>query len=65
MWLESIFNARATYCGGVIRRSVRDVERYASRESLIAAVKAKGFHLVETGDQFVIICNDGQITLIC
>ena len=64
-WLEQVFNARAAQCGGVVRRNVHDVDRYSSEHQLIEAVKARGFHLVQTGDQFVVICNGGDLRLIC
>jgi hypothetical protein len=34
-------------------------------DEFVAAVKRKGFHLFETGDQYVIVCNDGDIRLVC
>jgi len=40
------------------------VEQYASMDELIAEVKKRGFHLVETGDQVLIICNGGNIKII-
>ena len=56
-WIEQIFEAHAVLNGGVVRRSVSDVEHYASRAALLAAVRQRAFHLIETGDQFVIVCN--------
>ncbi|MFP4044002.1 MAG: hypothetical protein ACLFTP_05470 [Rhodosalinus sp.] len=49
----------------MLRRSVRDVEREIGREALVAEVRARGFHLIECGGQFIIICNSGHIRVIC
>ena len=64
-WADQLFSAKAVTKGGVVRRAVRDVEREMGREALIAAVQARGFHLVECGGQFIIICNKGHVRLIC
>jgi hypothetical protein len=64
-WIEQIFDAHAAQNGGVVRRSVADVQYYASRAQLLAAVRLRGFHLIETGDQFIIICNQGVLRIHC
>jgi hypothetical protein len=64
-WGRRIFNAKTVQRGGVLRRSVRDVEREIGREALVAEVKARGFHLIECGGQFIIICNPGHMRVIC
>lgn len=64
-WLAAVFAAGAVARGGIVRRAVRDVEREVGRPALEAAVRARGFHLVECGGQFVVICNPGRLTLIC
>ena len=43
--------------GGVIRRKVRDVERYVGREAFLDEMKRRGFPVVENAGQFVIFCN--------
>ncbi|WP_371038132.1 MULTISPECIES: hypothetical protein [unclassified Rhodosalinus] len=64
-WGRRIFHAKAAARGGVLRRSVRDVEREIGREALIEEVRARGFHLIECGGQFIIICNAGDMRVIC
>ncbi|WP_373355830.1 N-(5'-phosphoribosyl)anthranilate isomerase [Pseudoroseicyclus sp. CXY001] len=63
-WLEQLFSAKAVERGGVVRRSVLDVEREIGRERLKAAVLARGFHLVECGGQFIVICNQGHMRVL-
>ena len=64
-WCDAIFTAKAIGKGGVIRRAVRDVEREIGRAAFEREIRGRGFHLVEVGGQFIVICNAGQIKLIC
>ena len=65
LWLNEVFSAKAVRNGGVVRRSVRDVEREVGRGFFVAEVRTRGFHLIECGGQFVVICNPGQIQILC
>lgn len=56
-WLNSVFAAKAAQRGGIVRRSVRDVEALVHREVFLAEVRRRGFTAVENGGQFVIFCN--------
>jgi hypothetical protein len=49
----------------VIRRNKSDVDRKIGRDRLELEVRKRGFHLVEAGNQFLIICDRGDIRLIC
>ena len=65
LWIQQIFDSSSARTGGIVRRSVADVERLASRRELIAAVLARGFHLIRVGNQYVIICtNSGDVEII-
>jgi hypothetical protein len=64
-WLAQIFDAQEVKNGGVVRRSVEDVKKYASHDELIKAVKAQEFHLIQTGNQYVVLCHKGDIRIFC
>ena len=64
-WGAAMFGAKAALRGGIVRRAVRDVEHEIGREAFILEVRRRGFHLVECGSQFVVICNDGQMKVHC
>lgn len=64
-WIDQIFEAQQADAGGIVRRSRRDVERLASFEMLLTEVKRRGFHLIETGDQFVVFCHEGAMKIHC
>ncbi|MDP4033604.1 MAG: hypothetical protein Q8P60_12265 [Pseudorhodobacter sp.] len=64
-WCDSIFGAQAAQKGGIVRRAVRDVEREIGRDALQQEVLRRRFHLLECNGQFIIICNPGQMRVIC
>ncbi|MEM6758109.1 MAG: N-(5'-phosphoribosyl)anthranilate isomerase [Pseudomonadota bacterium] len=60
-WLDHMFSAKAVERGGVVRRAVPWVEHEIGRARFIAEVEKRGFHLLECGHQFVVICARGPI----
>lgn len=64
-WIAQIFTAQQVLKGGIVRRSVADVHKYASLDLLVDEVKRRGFHMVQTGHQYVILCHPGEFKLIC
>lgn len=65
MWLDQFFSSRAALTGGVVRRMARDVHRMVGRAPLTREVQTRGFPMVRIGEQHVILCNRGDLTLIC
>ena len=65
IWFDQLFSAKAVSNGGVIRRSKADVDRKIGRDRLELEVRKRGFHLIEAGSQFLIVCDLGDIRLIC
>jgi len=64
-WINQIFGAKAALSGGVVRRSVSWTEREIGRGRFEREVRARGFHMIECGGQFVVICNGGGLKVIC
>lgn len=64
-WLEQVFEAEIVGRGGIVRRRKRDVQKYASRTELLEVAKRNGFHLIETGNQYIVICNPGELRIWC
>ena len=56
-WFAHLFSSAAARDGAVIRRQVRDVERYVGREAFLAEMRRRGFPVLENAGQFIIICN--------
>jgi hypothetical protein len=65
LWLAQIFAAKSAHRGGIVRRSVSDVERKVGRARFVNEVRKRGFHLLECDDQFLIICSDCRLKVIC
>lgn len=64
-WVDQIFEAKQTDKAGILRRSVEDVNKHASHEALLLECKARGFHLISAGEQYVIICNNDCMCIYC
>lgn len=56
-WLLHLFSSQAAREGSVIRRQVRDVERYVGRAAFLEEMMRRGFPVVENAGQFIVFCN--------
>ncbi|MGB3314951.1 MAG: N-(5'-phosphoribosyl)anthranilate isomerase [Albidovulum sp.] len=65
LWIETLFSAKAVGRGGIVRRNVTWVENEIGRDRFIAEVRRRGFHLVECGPQFIVICHKQGLRVIC
>jgi len=50
-WMRHLFSAKAAKDGGVVRRSVRDMERF------LAEMQRRGFTVAENAGQVIVFCN--------
>ena len=60
-WVEQFFQASSASNGDVIRRAKSDVEQYSSLQEVVDEAEKHGFHVVETGDQIVVLCHQGTL----
>jgi hypothetical protein len=56
-FFAELFGSRAARDGEVIRRKVRDVERFVGRDAFLDEMRRRGYPVVENAGQFVIFCN--------
>lgn len=56
-WLDHIFSSKSAMQGGVVRRKVRDVERFVGRPLFRDELRRRGYRAVENSGNFVIFCN--------
>jgi hypothetical protein len=63
-FINAIFKAASAKNGGIVRRSKASVLKCASYTQLKSAVKKRGFHLLRSGGQYIVICNKGACRLI-
>jgi len=62
-WIAQIFSAKAAQ-GGVVRRSIAWVDREVGRERFVAEVRARGFHLLASRSQFIVVCNRDPVNIL-
>ena len=60
-FFAEFLSSRAALKGEVIRRKVRDVERFVGRRPFLDEMKRRGFPVVENAGQFVVFCNSEPI----
>ena len=63
-WINQIFRSKIAKRGGVARRKVSSIDRYASRDSVTAACRRRGYNIVEHGDQWLISRDKANVRLI-
>lgn len=63
-WIAEVFAAKAVGNGGVIRRNRHWVAREIGLDRFVHEVRTRGFHLIETGDQLIVVCHQGAIRLV-
>lgn len=60
-WMRALFSSKAVRDGAVIRRKLRDIDRYVGREAFLEELERRGYHAVENAGQLVIFCNQEPI----
>jgi hypothetical protein len=60
-WLRALFSSQAAHNGKVVRRKLRDIERYAGWERFTAELARRGYRAVENDGQVVIFCNRAPV----
>ncbi len=63
-FFEKLFSSRAAQKGAVVRRQIRDVDRYVGRDAFLFEMKRRGFPVIENAGQFVVFCNQEPIRRI-
>lgn len=64
-WLNQVFRAGRANEGGVVRRSIYDVDRIVGLDRFVDECRARRFHVIETGDQLVVLCHEGSMVIHC
>jgi hypothetical protein len=60
-WMLHLFSSQAAREGGVIRRKLRDIDRYIGREAFLQEMRRRGYQVIENAGQYVIFCNGETI----
>ena len=60
-WALQAFESKTAKAGGVIRRSVAAAVKANGLRQLISIAKARGYTVIENGNQLVIVCNSDHL----
>ncbi|SFS56296.1 hypothetical protein SAMN04488040_0967 [Sulfitobacter marinus] len=63
-WVLDLFSSKSARSGGVIRRKMRDIERYVGKAEFEQELMRRGFHAVENAGQLVIFCNQEPVRVV-
>lgn len=63
-WIEQVFRSKMAKKGGVVRRKLSSIDTYASREAFVEAVKVRGYHIVQHGDQWLVFCDSAHVAIV-
>lgn len=64
-WMNQWFDSAAqTNNGGIVRRSIDTVQNLGDISAGIAEARNRGWHIIETGDQYVLLCHQGELTIL-
>ena len=63
-WITHVFSAKAAREGGVVRRKIRDIERYVGLEVFLDELERRGYNAVENAGQLVIFCNQEPVRVM-
>jgi hypothetical protein len=64
VWLLHIFSSQAAAKGGVLRRSVNDVEKIVGRGDFLREIERRGYSVIENAGQFVVFCNQEPLSVV-
>lgn len=60
-WALQAFESKTAKAGGVVRRSVAAAVKANGLRQLISIAKARGYAVIENGNQIVIFCNSDHL----
>jgi hypothetical protein len=61
IWLRDVLSSKAVAQGHVIRRKVRDIERFVGMARFLEEVRQRGFRAVENRGYVIVFCNQAPI----
>lgn len=64
-WLTQVFAAGQASQDGVVRRSIATVLQYSSEDQLVREARSRGFHVLKTSTQYIVLCNEGDMQVLC
>lgn len=63
-FIADVFGTKLVRNGKVVRRSLRDIERYFGCEAFIEEVYRRGFRAIENSGHIMIFCNQEPVRIL-
>jgi len=63
-WVDQIFDSKIARRGGVVRRKITSIKKYASLTAVKKACRKRGYHIVRHGDQWLIFCDKALVKVV-
>ena len=65
-YIDEMFDAKIVQQEGIVRRDKWSIDRNKGMfEKLLARCRKDQYHLIETGTQYVVLCNAGALKIYC
>jgi hypothetical protein len=64
VWVEQVFRSAIARKGGVVRRKLKSIDKYASRDEFLEACAERGYHVIQHRDQWLVFCDRGNVQII-
>lgn len=62
-WIDLVFSAKSAN-GGVVRRAIGWVANEVGHDRFIEEVRRRGYHLLITQNQYIVVCNTGPVRML-
>jgi hypothetical protein len=56
-YMLDLFGSQSARSGGIVRRKMRDIDRYVGRDAFLSEMRRRGYSVVENAGQYVVFCN--------
>ena len=63
-WVRQRFESQIAKRGGVVRRKITSIDKFASRAEVKAECAKRGYHIVQHGDQWLVFCDKASAKII-
>ena len=65
IFFQPVFNDRVVRDGGIVRRSMAEVDRAVGRAAFLHEVRRRGWHAIENAGWITVFCNTEPFRVLC
>ena len=63
-WIRKIFDSKIATEGGVARRKLSSIDKFADRAWVFDEASKRGFYVIRVREQWVFICNQCELRIV-